>query len=35
MAKEKLTQLDAAHKPSVIHLGLPTYTQIAGRSSVP
>lgn len=32
-AEEKLTQLDAALKPSVIHLGLPTVGQIAGRSN--
>lgn len=32
-AEEKLTQLDAALKPSVIHLGLPTFGQIAGRSN--
>ncbi|WP_405720935.1 hypothetical protein [Streptomyces sp. NBC_00046] len=32
-AEEKLAQLDAALKPSVIHLGLPTFGQIAGRSS--
>jgi hypothetical protein len=33
-AEEKLTQLDAALAPSVIHLGLPTFGQIAGRSRV-
>ncbi|GAA1340156.1 hypothetical protein GCM10009647_083720 [Streptomyces sanglieri] len=32
-AEEKLTQPDAALKPSVIHLSLPTFSQIAGRSS--
>ncbi|WP_228044860.1 hypothetical protein [Streptomyces ferrugineus] len=32
-AEEKLAQLDSALKPSVIHLGLPTFGQIAGRSS--
>jgi hypothetical protein len=32
-AEEKLTQLDAALKPSVTHLGLPTFGQIAGRSN--
>ncbi|GGJ71231.1 hypothetical protein [Streptomyces brasiliensis] len=32
-AQEKLAQLDAALQPSVIHLGLPTFDQIAGRSS--
>ncbi|MFD5538488.1 hypothetical protein ACFWIJ_11755 [Streptomyces sp. NPDC127079] len=32
-AEEKLAQLDAARKPSVIHLGLPTFGQIAGRST--
>ncbi|PWR12313.1 hypothetical protein DKT69_24485 [Micromonospora sicca] len=30
-AEDKLAQLDAALKPSVIHLGLPTFGQIAGR----
>ncbi|UKY54898.1 hypothetical protein [Streptomyces inhibens] len=34
-AEEKPTQLDAALKPSAIHLGLPTFGQIAGRSSTP
>ncbi|MEU9919608.1 hypothetical protein [Streptomyces sp. NPDC051001] len=33
VAEEKLTQLDAALKPSVIHLGLPTFGQIARRSN--
>ncbi|MEE1806930.1 hypothetical protein [Streptomyces sp. BE133] len=32
-AEEKLTQLDATLKPSVIHLGLPTFGQIVGRSN--
>ncbi|MFD5575009.1 hypothetical protein [Streptomyces cadmiisoli] len=32
-AEEKLARLDAALKPSVIHLGQPTFGQIAGRSS--
>ncbi|XES00004.1 hypothetical protein HEP87_57710 [Streptomyces sp. S1D4-11] len=32
-AEEKLAQLNAALKPSVIHLGLPSFGQIAGRSS--
>ncbi|MFF4020694.1 hypothetical protein [Streptomyces sp. NPDC001843] len=31
--EEKLTQLDTARKPSVIHLGLPTFGQVAGRST--
>ncbi|MFD0296272.1 hypothetical protein ACFWJS_38545 [Streptomyces sp. NPDC127061] len=30
-AEEKPAQLDAALKPSVIHLSLPTFGQIAGR----
>ncbi|MER7955248.1 hypothetical protein ABTY94_10950, partial [Streptomyces sp. NPDC096030] len=34
-AEGKLTQLEAAHKPSVVHLGLPTFGQIAGRSTTP
>lgn len=29
----ELTQLDAALKPSVIHMGLPTFGQIAGRAT--
>ncbi|MCX5166011.1 integrase [Streptomyces sp. NBC_00053] len=32
-AEEKPAQLDAALKPSVIHLSLPTFGQIAGRPS--
>lgn len=32
-AEDKLTQLDAALKPSVIHLGLPTFGEIAARTS--
>ncbi|WP_327699693.1 hypothetical protein [Streptomyces sp. NBC_00459] len=32
-AEEKLAQLNAALKPSVIHLGLPAFGQIAGWSS--
>ncbi|MGW1270842.1 hypothetical protein [Streptomyces sp. NPDC002491] len=32
-AEEKLTQLDAALKPSVIHLGLPAFGHSAGRSN--
>ncbi|WP_344637713.1 site-specific integrase [Kitasatospora cystarginea] len=32
-AHGKLTQLDAALQPSVVHLGLPTFDQIAGRSN--
>ncbi|MGZ2362283.1 integrase [Streptomyces sp. 372A] len=32
-AHEKLTQLDAALQPSVVHLGLPPFNQIAGRSN--
>ncbi|MFF7237734.1 tyrosine-type recombinase/integrase [Streptomyces collinus] len=32
-AEDKLAQLDAALKPMVIHLGLPAFGQIAGRSS--
>ncbi|MGV4988817.1 hypothetical protein ACWC0C_45950 [Streptomyces sp. NPDC001709] len=31
--EDKLAQLDAALKPTVTHLGLPTFGQIAGRSS--
>jgi hypothetical protein len=30
---EKLTQLDAALKSSVIHLGLPTFGEIAARTT--
>jgi hypothetical protein len=32
-AEDKLTQLDAALKPSVIHLGLPTFGEIAARTT--
>ncbi|WP_256984615.1 integrase [Streptomyces sp. XY006] len=32
-AEEKPTRLDAALKPAVIYLGLPTFGQIAGRSN--
>ncbi|MEU0837581.1 hypothetical protein [Streptomyces sp. NPDC005969] len=32
-AEDKLTQLDAALKPSVIHLGLPTFGEIAARAT--
>ncbi|WP_256917442.1 tyrosine-type recombinase/integrase [Streptomyces hilarionis] len=32
-AEQKLTQLDAALKPSVVHLGLPAFGQIAGQSN--
>ncbi|MFF2078370.1 tyrosine-type recombinase/integrase [Kitasatospora sp. NPDC058162] len=33
-AADKLAQLDAMLQPSVVHLGLPTFGQIAGRSSI-
>ncbi|WP_433204837.1 hypothetical protein ACQP1G_20055 [Nocardia sp. CA-107356] len=32
-AEEKLTQLDAALKPSMIHLGLPTFGEIAAQAT--
>ncbi|MEU8733208.1 site-specific integrase [Streptomyces tendae] len=34
-AEDKLSQLDAALKPTVTHLGLPTFANIAGRTSPP
>ncbi|AVZ77161.1 hypothetical protein SLUN_01925 [Streptomyces lunaelactis] len=34
-AEDKVAQLDAALKPTVTHLGLPTLVQIAGRSNGP
>ncbi|MEU0786497.1 hypothetical protein ABZ341_33585 [Streptomyces sp. NPDC006173] len=34
-AEDELSQLDAALKPTVTHLGLPTFASIAGRTSSP
>ncbi|MGV9761469.1 endonuclease domain-containing protein [Streptomyces tricolor] len=34
-AEDKLAQLDATLRPATIHLGLPTFGQVAGRSNLP